>query len=261
MEMQNDCNVLEATWLTGEEGGNAIIEDARRFGEADFNRFEVARLAFLQYTNAFYASCIYFEGWIDCEQKALEAMRISLDAWEEPMLVERFATTRPGFFEGVDYDLVDQWRDYLHCPVFCMRTFGQKALFMCESRVFEVVSLGRSWDDMVPIVPALVLTTLLPYDDIIVGDGLLMRSTGELEGPGVLRIGREFEAGKNRGIVRDAASFAQCVHEINDLHTRKGLDPTCYAMMCHFVEEINRRTSDTCFPYDVVDHVRNWDAA
>ncbi len=229
--------------------------------DENYWRLETTRLAFLQYVNAHLASCIYFEGEIDSKEKACEAMRISLDAWETPDFIRKFGEVRSSFLQGVDYDLVEQWGDYLHGPMYCMETQGQKALFMCEGRVFEAISFGRPWDDMVPIVPDLVLATLLPYEDIIVSDGLLLHHCCEAIGPGVQRVQREFEQGLARGIIQDSSSFASNAREINDLHKRAGLDPTSYFGLCDFVEQINDLTSKTCFPYDVVAGLRSWDAA
>lgn len=240
---------------------NSVAERYLLAKDANFRRLETTRLAFLRYVNARLASCIYFEGKIDGKETMCEAMRISLDAWETPKFIRSFGEARPLFSRGVDYDLVEQWGDYLRGPMHCMETNGQKALFMCEGRVFEVISFNRPWDDMVPIVPDLVLTTLLPFEEIIVSDGLLLRHCCEAVGPGVQRVQREFEQGLACGIIQDARSFAVQAREINELRERVGLDPTSYFVLCDFVEQINDLTSNTCFPYDVVAGLRSWDAA
>ena len=229
--------------------------------DANYERLEATRLAFLEYVNARYASCVYFEGKIKDKKQAREAMRISLDAWETPDDIERFVALRPPFFKKADYDLAGQWQNYLHGPLYCMEAHGQTALFMCESRVFEVVSFGRSWNDMVPVTPDLVLATLLPFGEIIVSDGLLMHHCSKAVGPGVLRIQQEFEKGKSHGIVRDAHEFVRRTQEINDLHERIGWDPTSYYTWHQYIDEINNKTYDTCFPYEIVAKMRSWDAA
>ena len=229
--------------------------------ERHYERLEATRLAFLIHVNACIASCIYFEGEIDSVQRKNEAMRISLDAWESPENIMRFSELRMPLFKMADYDLAIQWRDYLYGPMCCMETHGQTALFMCEGHVLEVVSFGRPWEDMVPVTPDIVLTTLLPYDEIITFDGLLMHHNAQGEGPGLKRIQDEFESGLERGIVKDAKGFAVCARFINELRERVGLDPTSYYVLCSYVQEINARTYDTCFPYEMAAHMRSWDEA
>lgn len=224
-----------------------------------FKRLEYTRLAFLEYVNANCASCIYFEGRIDDDEKALEAMRISLDAWDTQKHIVNFAENSVYRRKDVDYGLAGQWRDFIHGPLHCMEVDGQTALFMCEKRVFEVVSFGRPWDEMVPYVPDVVLTTLLPYDGIIVSDGLLVHHHGEAFGPGVQRVQGEFEEGLAHGVVKDARAFAQCAREINELHNEEGFDPTSYYLYADYINQINFLTSKTCFPYRLSAFMRQWD--
>ena len=229
--------------------------------EHHFKRLEATRLAFLTYFDARYAACGYFEGPIDSKEKTFEAMRISLEAWDDPWDIVQFSKSRMLPFENVDYDLAAQWRDNLHGPLYCMETRGQTALLMSEGHVFEVASFGRTWDDMVPFTPDIILATLLPYDDIIVSDGLLMHHHSKAIGPGVKRVQREFEIGLECGIVDDAEGFVRCAREINRLHREEGFDPTSFYVLNSYIDEVNARTFETCFPYETTARLRSWDAA
>ena len=188
-------------------------------------------------------------------------MRISLDAWDTQDHIVDFAEKSVYRRKGADYELARQWRDFIHGPLHCMEVDGQTALFMCEKRVFEVVSFGRPWDEMVPYVPDVVLTTLLPYDGIIVNDGLLVHHRCNAFGPGVQRVRCEFEDGLANGVIRDAQTFAQYAREINEWHNEEGFDPTSYYLYADYVNQINYQTSKTCFPYRLSAFMRSWDDA
>ena len=150
--------------------------------------------------------------------------------------------------------------DALHGPVVCMETHDDRALLLCEGSVFEVVSYKRSWDRMVPYVPDVILTTLLPFDDEIAFDGFLQRHTGHAEGHGVQRVQREFEEACERGIIRDSTQFVRESRRIRQLWRTVGLDPTSYAVYEEAVAQLNATLQYSCFPYELKLPVREWDA-
>jgi len=219
--------------------------------------------ALLTFANANNATCIYFEPPINSDEVAMCAVQISHELWDNESLIGKFLT--PGYryppYRCADKRLASQWVDALHGPVICMETHGNKALILCEGSVFEVVSFGRPWDNMVPYTPDMIVTTLLPIDNVISFDGLVLNHKCPIEGPGVQRIQREFEEGRKRGIICDSDRFAEEVRRIKNLWRTKGLDPTSYWVYSDMIDQLNELLYDTCFPYELNLPMREWGEA
>ena len=209
------------------------------------------------FANALRGSCIYFEGVFD-EKSKLEAMRIDLDVWECPELIDYFVYMRNSWYRRIDYGALAEWRDNLHCPIWYMGARGNTAHFLCEGTVFEVVSHYGDWHDMLPGSPTLVLATLFPYKGHVsfCGAEAIECPPKEFDEE---KIRREYEDAMKRGIVSDASAFKRRAQEINAIHVTLGLEPTYYRAFINHVKRLNKLTEDTCFPYESIVRGRGWD--
>ena len=214
-------------------------------------RIESTRRSFLTYYNALNAPCMYFEWPVETEQQELEACRISLEAWERSENFMRFAAVRPPVFRYADYDLASQWVDHLHCPMYCMETDGDTALFLCETHIFEVRSFGERWENLIPHTPALVLATLVACDKWIASDGDVEYPLADMSESEIEAVTREFERRKAENVIWDVQEFQMCAHALTQLHERTGLDSVAFTAYSNYVEAINDATSETCFPHEI----------
>ena len=224
-------------------------------------RLTVTYEALLMYANANNATCIYFEPPVVDDDMAFRAMQIANELWDDETLVNRCLQSRlPLLRRDIDTQLLSRWVDALHGPVVCMETHDDRALLLCEGSVFEVVSYKRSWDRMVPYVPDVILTTLLPFDDEIAFDGLLLHHSCYAEGLGVQRVQNEFEKACEQGIIRDSSQFVRESRRIRNLWRTVGLDPTSYTVFEEAVAQLNDALEQSCYPYELKLPVREWDA-
>ena len=229
--------------------------------ERSFRRLEDTRNALLEFANAGLCSIGMFEAPIESKEDELKALRISLDLWESPKMVEKFvARGMDRVFRNADMQLASTWIHVIQGPMVCMQADGDKALFLCEGAVFEVISFGRLWNDMVPYMPDMIYVTLLPFDDVITSGGLLVHHFCHMEGPGVQRIQREFEAAKQRGVIRGGADFVREAERIRRLREEEGLDPTSYFIFDDIVNQVNEMVWDYGFPYENTAKMRPWEA-
>lgn len=224
-------------------------------------RFDATFESLLLFANAHFASCVYFEPPIEDDEMALRAFRIMLDTWDNETVIREFAEMQPAAFTGVDYELAQSWGSGFVGPMACMKTNGDRAFMLCEGYVFEARSLGRSWDSMVPYAPDMVVTGLLPYEDSIIGSGLLMHHRCHMQGPGVERIRYEFEQGKKRGVISDAESFVEAAKSIKERRRTEGLDPTSYTSFYDYISQMNAKLGYSSFPYYPNVDVRPWTEA
>lgn len=224
-------------------------------------RFDATLQSLLQFANAHFASCVYFEPPIEDDEMALRAFRIMLDTWDNESIIREFAEIQSPVFKGVDYELAQSWSNGFVGPMVCMKTNGDHALLLCEGYVFDARSMGRSWNSMVPYTPDMVVTGLLPYEDSVIGIGLLMHHFCHMQGPGVERIRHEFEQGKKKGIISDAESFVEAAKCIKERRRTEGLDPTSYASFYDYITQMNAELAFSGFPYYPNVDVRPWTEA
>ncbi len=218
--------------------------------EGRYERLERLRNLVLEYVNARMGTCAYFSWPIDSRDKTYRALRIYLDLWDDPSMIDGFIDESGLLLPHEDLELVASWKDMLAGPMFCMETDGDRARFLCDGFAIEAVSLGRTWDDMVPYAPDLVITSLVPYEGVVVLGGFTTKHYGPMQGPGLKRITREFRKAARRNVVKTADDFIAVSRAIRWQRAHDGVDVNSWLAFMDFVDFLNEMTSDSCFPYE-----------
>ena len=106
--------------------------------------------------------------------------------YEHPDLIDAFATANPHGFTDAELGIVREWRHFVKGEFVVLRLLKSHAIFLTVSgppKAYGVLALNSSFDSMFPI-PALVETTLLPFNGRITYDGLFNYKS-LLFGPGI----------------------------------------------------------------------------
>ena len=250
------------------DGGDWFLRTVERTGrkaenlpqgykDKQFERLGELRDALFAFANERLDICPQFEPPIDSAEKELQAFRISLSLWDDPAIISQFVDTNGDSFSCKDLETVASWKDALAGPMYCMETYGDKALMLCEGYVFEAVSFGRTWDDMVPYAPDLVVTSLVPFDEAIALGGFTTRHYSPMAGSGLIRLNEEFRGALDRGVISDSQQFGVTSQKIRLLRQSRGIEPNSWATYMDFIDEINDLTADSCRPYET--SVRLWE--
>ncbi|MBP3867367.1 MAG: hypothetical protein J6D25_06105 [Eggerthellaceae bacterium] len=258
MEVVEAC-VSKAGWFlrTVERTGHDVVNLPLEYKSRRYDRLDNMRNALLAYTNANLGTCGYFEPPIDSDQKMYRAFRISLDLWDDPSLIDGFIRAFGQDYPDNDLDVMRSWKETLSGPMFCMETYGDKALFMCDGYVFEAVSYGRQWDDMIPYTPDLVITSLLPFEGEIALGGFTTKHFSPLNGPGLMRINAEYREALDRGIIDDARRFCEASGKIRADRKKHGIEINAWSVYMECIDWINDMTEDSCFPYEATLRIRD----
>jgi Domain of unknown function (DUF6398) len=121
-------------------------------------------------------------------------------------LIESFAEENPAHLTSDELDLVRSWRHLVHGKFYVFRQLKRYMVFLSTDQqpvAYGVLALSQPFEELVgPYLPVLTETVLLPFQGLIVYDGL-MSSYRLSFGPGIRRsLNESFKEAKARhGIV------------------------------------------------------------
>lgn len=104
--------------------------------------------------------------------------------WENPALIAQYVSENPDNLSSEHLSIVESWQLRVHGRFVLERLLKKHAIFINDEKVYAVLGLHSSFDEMIPkeVLPVFVETVLLPFRDVIVYDGLI-RGGNILIGP------------------------------------------------------------------------------
>lgn len=101
------------------------------------------------------------------EQGQRETMH---EVWANPQLIEDYTRENPDHLSMRDLAIINSWTACYTGYFFIDRCDDGVLRFSTQNRAFEVCGISREIEEMLPEMPAVVHTTLLPFQDFIVYD-------------------------------------------------------------------------------------------
>lgn len=132
--------------------------------------------------------------------KVRDALNVHLD------LIESFVDENPANLSDDELDIVRSWRHLVAGKFYVFRELAKYTVFLSTTSpaiAYGVLALSQPFEDLIgPYLPVLTQTVLLPFNGMIVYDGL-MSSYNISFGPGIRRnLNQDFKDAKARhGIV------------------------------------------------------------
>ena len=121
-------------------------------------------------------------------------------------LIQTFVEENPAGLTSAELDIVGSWRHLVHAKFYVFRQLKKYMVFLSTGKqpvAYGVLALSQPFDELLgPYLPVLTETVLLPFQGMIVYDGLL-NSYPISFGPGIRRsLNESFKEAKARyGIV------------------------------------------------------------
>src|SRR6516225_8478708 len=121
-------------------------------------------------------------------------------------LIQQFVEENPAHLTSDELDIVRSWRQLVHGKFYVFRELKKYTVFLSTTSpaiAYGVLALSQPFEELiVPYLPILTQTVLLPFKGMIVYDGL-MSSYNISFGPGIRRsLNESFKEAKARhGIV------------------------------------------------------------
>ncbi len=139
------------------------------------------------------------EAYIELDLQEQAAVRDAL--WEEPSLIARYVAENPNKLPAEHLALVESWQSRILDRFVIERLLKKHAIFIANEKVYAVLGLHNSFDEMIPkeALPVFVETVLLPFGDVIIYDGLI-RGGNIMIGPNMAYGFKEtYMAAKRKG--------------------------------------------------------------
>ena len=104
------------------------------------------------------------------------ALKIRDAMWADDTVREAFIAENPAKLPAEDLTLVDSWRHRQVGSFYILRHLKKYSVFIGEkpSIVFGVLGLNSPLADVVPFMPCYVKTVLIPFEDRIIYDSLMV---------------------------------------------------------------------------------------
>lgn len=119
-----------------------------------------------------------------------EAVKVRDALWKNEAILDQFIDENPAQLSPEDLNILKSWRHRRLGTFVVFKVLKKYAVFIGQDKdaeVFAVKGLYSSYEDMFgPYLPILVETTLLPFNDEIIADGLF-RSYNVVIGSGIRR--------------------------------------------------------------------------
>ena len=100
--------------------------------------------------------------------------------WDNIDVIDRYIDAGKDKLSDEDIDILCDWKQFVRSRFIVERHLKKGSIFIDaeNGEVYQVSGLQSSWEETLSFtsLPVMIETTLLPFDGIIVTDGLLMAS-------------------------------------------------------------------------------------
>jgi hypothetical protein len=107
----------------------------------------------------------------------VERVKILRDAlWEDDSLRRDFIAENPAGLSPADLAIVESWSERVAGNFFVLRHLKKYSAFLAEkgSKVYGVLGLASGLDEVLPFVPIYARAVLLPFEEVIIYDSLIV---------------------------------------------------------------------------------------
>ena len=151
------------------------------------------------------------------------AIRESL--FENSKLIEEFVESNPEGFPQQELDIVLSWKNFTKGKFYLLRQLKKYAIFLSfgnDTKAYGVLAIADLFTELVPFMPIMVDTVLLPFRGKIIYDGLLS-SQSIYFGSGIKRSLNDSynEAKAKYGIITSLSQTAEPEKATSDIDQLK----------------------------------------
>ena len=145
--------------------------------------------------------------------------------FENGKLIEEFVESNPEKFTQQELDIVLSWKNFIKGKFYLLRQLKKYAIFLPlgkEPKAYGVLAIADLFTELVPFMPIMVDTVLLPFRGKIIYDGLLS-SQSIYFGGGIKRSLNDSynEAKAKYGIITSLSQTAESVKATSDIDQLK----------------------------------------
>ncbi len=123
--------------------------------------------------------------------------------WESPELIDAYVRENPDDLPPEELSLIGKWKGFIQGKFYIFRYLKTHAIFLGESKVYAVLGLYESFDEVFhgwPL-PVFIETVLLPFKGKIIYDGLCQRYNIQFGGGIRSGLNEDYLRAKQNGLI------------------------------------------------------------
>ena len=168
------------------------------------------------------------------------SIQVAARLWSIEPLIDTFLAENPYKLSKIDLGTIREWRDFHITDVFVVTELSSGYCYLTgDSYSFSIMGISQEIDEIIPFVPAVVLTTLLPFEGKIIFHGffLVPREQHKIDDPETL-YGYHHAAVAAHGLIATAEDMKQAsclirkdreksmwIEQIGKFLAKEGADP------------------------------------
>ncbi len=149
------------------------------------------------------------------EEAEMKAAYVCDSMWRHPEVVDEYVRLNPNGLRKTDLDAVAAWRDALVGRFTLVRFERGRAILMSEAGMFAVVGLDDDPEARLKQCPDMVIATLLPFEGVIISDGLMYGDGIPLNDEESLQMQADLAVHESEGVAWTADEFAVLARAYN----------------------------------------------
>ncbi len=110
--------------------------------------------------------------FIDKESE-MKASFVCDEVWRHPEVIEEYVRQNPHGRKRADLETIESWKDALTSRFILVRFIDDSPVLLSEAGLFAVAGMDEDQSKHLAQCPDSVVTTLLPFEGLIISDGLM----------------------------------------------------------------------------------------
>jgi hypothetical protein len=140
--------------------------------------------------------------WDDDHPIDVNDAKVLRDAlWQEDALRTAFVVQNPAGLNDADLAIVKSWQFRVAGTFFIVKHLKKHTIFQGGNRFYAALGLTSSFAELVPIIPYLVDVVLLPFEERIIYDSILVGKNVTFGGNIRRRLNQEYQQARKSGAV------------------------------------------------------------
>ena len=104
-----------------------------------------------------------------------EVVKVAEALWADPSVIDDYLKNTRDEISERDRELIRSWKRRVSGQFIVERILKKGAILLSDDKVYQVSGIMSSWDELLRFTrcPAIIEATLIPFENVIIPDGLL----------------------------------------------------------------------------------------
>lgn len=179
-----------------------------RLSERQIDRFYDLLDGLIVFANARLGLVEHLSFPFDNRESEMKASYVCDELWRHPEVIEEYVRQNPHGRSHEDLRTIAAWSDALTARFVLVCFASDSPVLMCEAGLFVVAGMDADQAKHLPQCPDSVVTTLLPFEGLIISDGMMYGDGVSFSAADLEFIRKSLAEFSTQGVAASAEDFA-----------------------------------------------------